>query len=298
MHLSTPSHHTTQSHHTTRFPLALIASLILSLPAWADNAALPKAGQYQAHNKLFDRTLVIAANGQFSLEILGKSGEASNRSGSGEGKLQSVADGWRFSDGNCQMQLNPAKDGLMMRVDGCAGKWGDVMFNGRYQYTGASVPASMNGSTSVAAAPAVSSKPATSPAIISKPVAIPGNALNPELAKAFNCQSVEFSDAGLAKWLGQMANLPLNQVWGKELKVAAGYTFQGLPVQSAILFEGEVSFLAMLVEGDKAALTAAVKKAKPVRNGGVARLRKNGELLSEGFAGKGAEALYVSCATR
>jgi hypothetical protein len=250
--------------------LALLTCLTLSFPAWADTAALPKPGQYHANNKLFERTLVITENGQFSLEIIGKSAETSSRSGSGEGKLQAVSDGWHFSEGNCQMHLTPAKDGLLMRVEGCSSKWGDVMFNGQYQYgSGASTPAS-------------SAKAA----------------LNPALVKALNCQSVEFNDAGLAKWLGQMANLPLNQVWGKELKVGAGYTFQGLPVQSAILFESEIPFLAMLVDADKAALTAAVKKSKQQKNGGVARLRKNGELLTEGFAGKGAEALYVSCAAR
>ncbi|MFC7420970.1 hypothetical protein ACFQNF_13975 [Iodobacter arcticus] len=265
-----------KQHHATprQLSLAVLASLALSLPAWADNTALPKAGQYNANNKLFERTLVISENGQFSLEVLGKSAETSSRSGSGEGKLKVVSDGWHFSEGNCQMNLSPAKDGLLMRVEGCAGKWGDVMFNGHYQYK--------SGNGSATSMPAASAK----------------HFLNPDLAKALNCQSVEFNDAGVAKWLAQMANLPLNQVWGKELKVAAGYTFQGLPVQSAILFESETPFLAMLVDADKTTLTAAVKKSKPQKNGGVARLRKNGELSTEGFAGKGAEALYVSCATR
>ncbi len=259
-------------HIPRQLSLSLLASLALSLPAWADNAALPKPGQYHANNKLFERTLVITENGQFSLEILGQSAETSSRSGSGEGKLKAVSDGWHFSEGNCQMHLNTAKDGLLMRVEGCSSNWGDVMFNGLYQYGGGSAA--------------------------SKAVASTKQAVNPNLAKALNCQSVEFNDAGVAKWLAQMANLPLNQVWGKELKVGAGYTFQGLPVQSAILFESEVPFLAMLVDADKAALTAAVKKSKPQKNGGVARLRKNGELSTEGFAGKGAEALYVSCAAR
>lgn len=263
-----------KQHHATprQLSLAALASLALSLPAWADNSALPKAGQYHANNKLFERTLVISENGQFSLEVLGKSAETSSRSGSGEGKLKVVSDGWYFSEGNCQMRLNPAKDGLLMRVEGCSSNWGDVMFNGLYQYGGASA----------APTPAVSSKPT----------------VNPKLAKTFNCQSLEFNNAGIPIWLAQMAKLPLNQVFGVELKVSAGYTFQGLPVQSAILFESEVPFLAMLVDGDKAALTAAVKKSKQQKNAGVARLRKNGDLSTEGFAGKGPEALYISCAER
>ncbi|STR45122.1 hypothetical protein [Iodobacter fluviatilis] len=264
---------TPHKHHNLRqLSLTLFASLALSLPAWGNNQSLPKAGQYNANNKLFERTLVITESGQFSLEVSGKSAGTSSRSGSGEGKLKAVGEGWLFNEGNCQMHLTPAKDGLLMQVDGCAGNWGDVMFNGLYQYGGASA----------ASKPAASNKPA----------------LNPKLAKTFNCQNLEFNNAGIPVWLAQMANLQLNQVFGTELKVTPGYTFQGLPVQSAILFESEIPFLAMLVDADKTALTAAVKKAKQQKNAGVARLRKNGELSTEGFAGKGPEALYISCAER
>ncbi|AMC36592.1 hypothetical protein [Janthinobacterium sp. B9-8] len=265
---------TPHKHHVTprQLSLALFASLALSLPAWANNPAPPKAGQYNANNKLFERTLIISENGQFSLEVLGKSAGSSNRSGSGEGKLKPVGEGWLFNEGNCQMHITPAKDGLLVNVEGCSSNWGDVMFNGLYQY----------GSASAASKPAASSKPS----------------VNPKLAKTFNCQNLEFNNAGIPNWLAQMANVQLNQVFGVELKVAAGYTFQGLPVQSAILFESEIPFLAMLVDGDKAALTAAVKKSKQQKNAGVARLRKNGELSTEGFAGKGPEALYISCAER
>ncbi|WP_293930821.1 hypothetical protein [Iodobacter sp.] len=268
--MQTPHQH--QHASPRQLSLTLFASLALSLPAWADNQSLPKTGQYNANNKLFERTLVISENGQFSLEVAGKSAGTSNRSGSGEGKLKAVGEGWLFNEGNCQMLLTPAKDGLLMQVDGCSSNWGDVMFNGLYQF----------GGTSAASKPAASSKPT----------------VNPKLAKTFNCQNMEFNNAGIPNWLAKMANVPLNQVFGTELKVAAGYTFQGLPVQSAILFESEVPFLAMLVDADKAALTAAVKKSKQQKNAGVARLRTNGELSTEGFAGKGPEALYISCAER
>ena len=260
----------------------------------ATDARWPASGTYDASNSLFERTLVIKADGQFSLEILQR-GQA-GRSASGAGKLQPGAQGWQFSEGNCHMQLSPGRDGLMMRVDGCTSLWGDVMFNGRYQHD----KAQAGKAGSVAATANKIPEPAT-PATAATAAATPATAakINPKLQAQFNCQHMNLSDNALPTWLAQMVGVKPNQVWDQTIKVASGYTFHGLPITAAQLREADGGSFVMLLGGDQAAIKAAIKKTNTPRNTSTAWIRKIGDEGGfVGFAGNVAGQTYVQCSAK
>lgn len=258
----------------------------------ATDARWPASGTYDASNSLFERTLVIKADGQFSLEILQRG--QGGHSASGAGKLEPGAQGWQFSQGNCHMQLSPGKDDLMMRVDGCTSLWGDVMFNGRYQHDKAQAgkAGSLAATTHKIPEPATPATP-TAPATPNA-VATAGK-INPRLQAQFNCQNMNMSDDALPTWLAQMVGLKPNQVWEQEIKVASGYTFQGLPIMAAMLSEADGGSFVMLLGGDQAAIKAAIKKSKTPRNTSTAWIRQIGNQGFVGFAGNVAGQTYVQC---
>lgn len=140
----------------------LLAALCLlsanALPAAVAFAAegyspYPAAGTYDASDSAFERQLTVQRDGGFTLEVMQKGLPGNLRSGAGEGRLADAPGGWRFSEGRCSMTLRRAAGGMQLHVEGCAGDWGDVPFDGKYVLQGAAPAASR--------APAVLPAPAT-----------------------------------------------------------------------------------------------------------------------------------------
>lgn len=97
----------------------------------------PPAGTYDASDNAFERQLTVRRDGGFTLEVMQKGKPGNLRSGAGEGRLTDAPGGWRFSEGRCSMTLRRAAGGMQLHVEGCAGDWGDVPFDGKYVLQGA-----------------------------------------------------------------------------------------------------------------------------------------------------------------
>lgn len=135
---------------------ALCLSCANALPATTAFAAqayspYPPAGTYDASDAAFERQLTVRRDGSFTLEVMQKGRPGNLRSGAGEGRLADAPGGWRYAEGRCSMALRRAAGGMQLHVDGCAGEWGDVPFDGKYVLQGA--------------APVAPPAPAASPAV-------------------------------------------------------------------------------------------------------------------------------------
>lgn len=141
------------------------ALLSLAAPALsADYSPYPKAGVYDASDSRFERVLTVKPNGKFTLEVseIGKPGQL--RSGAGEGRLSDAPGGWSFSEGRCSMTLKRAAGGMQLHVETCASAWGDVPFDGKYQFKGEAAPM-----PAAKALPAPAAVPSAAPVPVSAP---------------------------------------------------------------------------------------------------------------------------------
>lgn len=85
---------------------------------------------------------------------------------------------------------------------------------------------------------------------------------------------------------------------GPELPLPDGYAFGGLPIRSVKLSETDGGFLALFVDGDAAAIQAAIRKARVKGDYSVAMLRKIGEAGGYAFPGKRPGQPYVHCQSK
>ncbi|MBI3228715.1 MAG: hypothetical protein HYZ45_00545, partial [Burkholderiales bacterium] len=248
----------------------------------AQNSHSLVPGLYDSSDRHFERTLTIDANGKFDLEVMGLGGpNGMNRNGSGAGQLLFKAGRWVFTYDRCTVTLQPTASAgvLQLNTENCS-ILGDVPFDGKYRLKDKKV--------SSTAASAVASAAASAPA---SPVV----ATNKQLAAQLNCQKLDFSDKGIASLLSKATKLPANAVWEREIPAPAGYSFGDLPIQSLNLSEADGGFLALFVNGDAAAIQAAMKKAHLKGDKTVASLHKVGEANGYAFPGKAAGQLYVLC---
>ena len=198
----------------------------------ADGATAPLApGVYDGFDKQFERTLTIRPNGKFELEVMQKGKPGQLRSGSGSGQLQANGGQWRYSEGICTMSVVPQTASVQLQLDRCASAFGDVPFDGQYR-------------------------------LAKRPAAQAGAGKNKALAAQLNCHNLNLSENGIAKLLASATGSAPNQIWEHELALPGGYDYGGLPIRSVQLSEVDGGFLALFVDGDAAAIKAAIKKTQ------------------------------------
>lgn len=232
----------------------------------ADGAAAPMApGVYDGSDKQFERTLTIRPNGKFELEVMQKGKPGQLRSGSGSGQLQANGGQWRYSEGICTMNVLPQTSAVQVQMERCASAFGDVPFDGVYRLSKAAGGAQAGGGK------------------------------NKALAAQLSCHNLNLSDNGVAKLLAAAAGTTPNQIWEHELALQGGYDYGGLPIRSVQLSEADGGFLALFVDGDAAAIKAAIKKTQR-KGSSAAMLSKVGESYS--FPGKPNGLPYVQCRSK
>ncbi|NHR07680.1 hypothetical protein HA052_21050 [Chromobacterium haemolyticum] len=232
----------------------------------ADGAAAPMApGVYDGSDKQFERTLTIRPNGKFELEVMQKGKPGQLRSGSGSGQLQANGGQWRYSEGICTMNVLPQTSAVQVQMERCASAFGDVPFDGVYRLSKAAGGAQAGGGK------------------------------NKALAAQLSCHNLNLSDNGVAKLLAAAAGTTPNQIWEHELALQGGYDYGGLPIRSVQLSEADGGFLALFVDGDDAAIKAAIKKTQR-KGSSAAMLSKVGESYS--FPGKPNGLPYVQCRSK
>ncbi|MQA37049.1 hypothetical protein [Rugamonas aquatica] len=96
--------------------------------------AYPAAGVYDASDRNFERTFTVSAEGKFELEVQQKGKAGNLRSGIGEGQLADGPGGWQFNAGNCKLTVRRGSGSVQLHAEHCASDWGDVPFDGRYQF--------------------------------------------------------------------------------------------------------------------------------------------------------------------
>ncbi|MFB9158338.1 hypothetical protein [Chromobacterium violaceum] len=229
-------------------------------------AGYPAPGKYDGSDASFERTIVVQADGRFELEVLQKGNTLPRHAGSGAGKLSST-DGkqWTYREDRCSLTVVPQTSALQLKTERCAGAFGDVPFDGLYRA----------GAKQAQAA-----------------------ARDKRLAAQLNCQRLNFGENGIASLLGKATRLPENTVWDQELPLPDGYAFGGLPIRSVKLSETDGGFLALFVDGDAAAIQAAIRKARVKGDYSVAMLRKIGEAGGYAFPGKRPGQPYVHCQSK
>ncbi|MFC5473737.1 hypothetical protein [Paraherbaspirillum soli] len=231
-------------------------------------ASYPMPGSYDATDRDFERSLTIHPDGKFELEAMEKGKPGNLRSGSGSGQLVFNGSQWRYAEGTCTMTLSATSPGLQVHLQSCAGLFGDVPFDGRYQLK-------EKKTTSVQANSGVSK--------------------NKQLSAQLNCQNLDFSETGIANLLGKATKLPQNEIWEHEIVVPGGYTFGDIPIQSVNLSEVNGGFLALFVDGDSTAIKSAIKKVRIKGDTTTVGLHKVGEANGFAFPGKRSGQLYVFC---
>lgn len=231
----------------------------------ADGAAGPLTpGVYDGSDSQFERTLTIRPNGKFELEVMQKGKSSQLRSGSGSGQLQANGGQWRYGEGSCTLSVVPQPSSVQVQADRCSSAFGDVPFNGNYRLAKAAGGAQASA----------------------------GAGKNKALAAQLNCHNLNLSENGVAKLLAAAAGTTPNQVWEHEVALPGGYDYGGLPIRSVQLSEVDGGFLALFVDGDAAAIKAAVKKTQR-KGSSAAMLSKVGE--SYPFPGKPNGLPYVQC---
>lgn len=226
----------------------------------------PAPGKYDGSDASFERTLTVQPDGGFALEVLEKGKANALHSGSGKGKLAS-ADGkqWTYREDRCTLTVTPQASGLQLSADRCASAFGDVPFDGLYRAGGKKTAAA---------------------------------AKDKRLAAQLNCQRVNFGPNGVASLLGKASNLLESAVWNQEVPLPGGYAFGGLPIRSVNLSESDGGFLALFVDGDAAAIQAAIKKTRVKGDYMVATLGKVGGASGYAFPGKPTGQAYVHCQSK
>ncbi len=96
--------------------------------------AYPVAGVYDASDRNFERTFTVAADGKFELVVQQKGAAGKLRSGIGEGQLSDGPGGWQFSAGNCKVTVKRGNGSVQLHAERCTSEWGDVPYDGRYQF--------------------------------------------------------------------------------------------------------------------------------------------------------------------
>jgi hypothetical protein len=99
--------------------------------------AYPVAGVYDASDRNFERTFTVSADGKFDLVVQQKGKAGNLRSGIGEGQLADGPGGWQFNAGNCKMTVRRGSGSVQLHAEHCSGDWGDVPYDGRYQFKAA-----------------------------------------------------------------------------------------------------------------------------------------------------------------
>lgn len=97
----------------------------------------PAAGVYDASDRNFERTFTVSADGQFELVVQQKGKAGNLHSGIGEGQLADGPGGWQFNAGNCKMTVRRGSGAVQLRAEHCSSNWGDVPYDGRYQFKAA-----------------------------------------------------------------------------------------------------------------------------------------------------------------
>jgi hypothetical protein len=231
-------------------------------------ASYPMPGSYDATDRNFERSLTIHPDGKFELEAMEKGKPGNLRSGSGSGQLVFNGVQWGYAEGTCAMTLTATSPGLQVHLQSCAGLFGDVPFDGRYQLK-------EKKTTSVQASPAAGK--------------------NKQLSAQLNCQKLNFSDNGIANLLGKATRLPQNEIWNHEIVVPSGYTFGDIPIQSVNLSESDGGYLALFVDGDSAAIKSAIRNVRIKGDTTMVMLKKVGDAYGYAFPGKRNGQLYVFC---
>ena len=232
----------------------------------ADGATAPLApGVYDGSDKQFERTLTIRPNGKFELEVMQKGKPGQLRSGSGSGQLQANGGQWRYSEGICTMSVVPQTASVQLQLDRCASAFGDVPFDGQYRLAKTAGGAQA------------------------------GAGKNKALAAQLNCHNLNLSENGIAKLLASATGSAPNQIWEHEQALPGGYDYGGLPIRSVQLSEVDGGFLALFVDGDAAAIKAAIKKTQR-KSSSASMLSKVGE--SYLFPGKPNGLPYVQCRSK
>ncbi len=235
------------------------------------NVTYPTSGSYDANDQNFERSLTIHPDGRFELEVIEKGQSGNLRSGSGSGQLVFKDGQWQYTEGVCSMTLAATPAALQVHVKSCAGAFGDVPFDGRYQLKDQKIS--------------------------SQKMTITANK-NKQLAAQLNCQNLNLGDNGIGDLLGKVTQLPQNAIWNQEIVAPSGYTFGDIPIQSLSLSEADGGFLALFVDGNAIAIKSAIKKVRLKGDTTIMTLHKVGDANSYPFPSKRAGQLYVQCQSK
>lgn len=113
--------------------------------AQGPGGAYPAAGVYDASDRSFERTFTVSADGKFELAVQQKGKPGNLRSGGGEGHLADGPGGWQFSAGNCKLTVKRGSGSVQLHAERCSSDWGDVPYDGRYQFKASSAEAKGQG---------------------------------------------------------------------------------------------------------------------------------------------------------
>lgn len=254
--------------------------------------AYPAVGIYDASDRNFERTFTVKSQGKFELVVQQKGKSGNLHSGIGEGQLADAPGGWQSQSGNCKLTVRRGSGSVALHAERCASEWGDVIYDGQYQFKGGQADAKDAGerSKTVSADTGSGSDSGPGPGA-GKPAA----AGNRKLAAQLNCQKMDFSDNAFPLMLAQDAGVPATQVWEHERKLSNSYSFGDLPIESVFLSESQGGFVALFVNGSDADINNAIAKSKTKNNTTAAYLLKVGDKSGFEIPGKAPGKSYVLC---